>query len=235
MLFALVCFREDKNISDRSYWYRASFPLAAGEEVLCPVGSHDRLQLGVVEQVLETDPDHAPYDLRFIKEIAQKKGARWVRRESLIFKDLGGVRYDEKHFTQPYRLYCGRADVLSEEDKTFLSECGIERVLSCTPPQKKFSEELEREEFFDTLRKLAADEKPTLLLEGDVVGAALLALVGTAKGTLEREFPRIRFDKIPDMEFFLDDIGISREEICLLKERLTVRAANRRTDAERKI
>ena len=57
--FALLRFAEDKNISDRGYWYLSGFPVAAGERVLAPVGMHDRLQCAVVERSLSAAAEDA--------------------------------------------------------------------------------------------------------------------------------------------------------------------------------
>ena len=85
--FAALRFAEDGNLSDRTYWYRCDFALSPGERVLAPVGPHDRLQRAVVERVLEAGAENAPYDLRLIKSVAARDGARLLRAGGAVFQD----------------------------------------------------------------------------------------------------------------------------------------------------
>ena len=74
--FAALRFTEDENIRDRVYWYRCPFGTRAGERVLAPVGSHDRLQCARVERVLLAEEGDAPYDPALLKDVAAPLGAR---------------------------------------------------------------------------------------------------------------------------------------------------------------
>ena len=105
--FAALRFAEDGNLSDRTYWYRCDFALSPGERVLAPVGMHDRLQRAVVERVLEAGAENAPYDLRLIKSVAARDGARLLRAGGAVFRELGGIRYDRKHYTRFGRVLVG--------------------------------------------------------------------------------------------------------------------------------
>ncbi len=99
-LFAALRFCGDKNIADKVYWYLCGFAVSSGERVLAPVGAHNRLQCARVEQTKETDEQNAPYDMRLIKKVAAKYGARGRRLGGFVSRDLGGVRYDNKHYTR---------------------------------------------------------------------------------------------------------------------------------------
>lgn len=106
--FAALRFLEDANISDRVYWYLCEFPLREGERVLAPVGSHDRLQCAAAEKVLEAEEKDAPYDLRLIKRVEAKLGARKFVADGTEYLEFGGVRYDEKRFTRFGRVAFAR-------------------------------------------------------------------------------------------------------------------------------
>ena len=97
--FAALRFTEDPNLKDRVYWYLNDLPLVLGERVLAPVGPHDRLQAARVEKLLSAEEEDAPYDLRLIKRVAAKYGARKLLFGSAELLEFGGVRYDEKHYT----------------------------------------------------------------------------------------------------------------------------------------
>ena len=123
--FAALRFFEDANISDRLYWYLAGFPLTLGEQVLAPVGSHDRLQAARVERLLTAEEKDAPYDLRLLKRVQAKLGARkFVLGEELL--EFGGVRYDEKHYT-PFKKLLLAHEVPKEMGQIF--EYGITKTL----------------------------------------------------------------------------------------------------------
>ena len=99
--FAALRFTEDKNISDKVYWYLCEIPVKDGDRVLAPVGMRDRLQAAVVEQTFSAQAKDAPYDLRLMKSVAAKCGARKLVADGTECLEFGGVRYDEKHYT-PY-------------------------------------------------------------------------------------------------------------------------------------
>ena len=105
--YAALRFAEDENIADRTYWYRCPLAVREGERVFAPVGAHDRIQRAQVERILETDEAHAPYDVRFLKNVAAKCGAYRVKAgEDLLF-EAGGVPYDGKHYTRFGRVLFG--------------------------------------------------------------------------------------------------------------------------------
>lgn len=103
--FAALRFTADENLKDRLYWYLAPFSLNAGEEVLAPVGVHDKLQRAVVERTLEAPLREAPYELALMKRIAARFGDRTFLLGGETVLDFGGVRYDERHYTRLHRLY----------------------------------------------------------------------------------------------------------------------------------
>ena len=123
MQFAALRFERDENLADRTYWYVCPFPVKAGARVLAPVGARDKLQCAVVERAVEADANCAPYDVRLIKQIASPLGARKVVLGSAVCRELGGVLYDEKHYTR-----LGRAIVGNAEDGC---DYGIMYTLSC--------------------------------------------------------------------------------------------------------
>lgn len=123
--FAALRFTEDPNLADRVYWYLAEFPLALGERVLAPVGSHDRLQAARVERTLSADEKDAPYDLRLIKRVAAKYGARKLVCNERELLEFGGVRYDGKHYT-PF----GKLLLAKEPPELPYSAYGAEKLLA---------------------------------------------------------------------------------------------------------
>ena len=102
--FAALRFTEDENIRARVYWYRCACETKAGERVLAPVGSHDRLQCARVERVLFAEEGDAPYDPALLKDVAAPLGARSFLWEGRTCFELGGVRYDQKRFTR-FRVF----------------------------------------------------------------------------------------------------------------------------------
>ncbi len=124
--FAALRFTEDPNLADRVYWYLTEIPLAVGERVLAPVGAHDRLQAARVEKTLSAEEKEAPYDLRLIKKVAAKYGARKLVLDGAELLEFGGVRYDEKRYTPFGKLFLAK-EPLSETET--LSAYGIEKTL----------------------------------------------------------------------------------------------------------
>lgn len=97
--FAALRFTEDKNLADKVYWYVTELPLSEGERVLAPVGPHDRLQAARVEKTVSAEEGDAPYDLRLIKAVTARYGARKLVLGNCELLEFGGVRYDGKHYT----------------------------------------------------------------------------------------------------------------------------------------
>lgn len=100
-LFAALRFTEDPNLADNVYWYLCDFPVKEGDRVLAPVGAHNGLQFARVERVTAGTEQSAPYDMRLIKRIAAKFGARRFPLDcARNCRELGGVRTDGKRFTR---------------------------------------------------------------------------------------------------------------------------------------
>lgn len=127
--FASLRFFEDERISDKLYWYLSGFRLREGEEVLAPVGMHNRLQRAVAERVLDADRGHAPYDLRFIKRVEARYGERRLVFGNCVCFELGGLRYDEKRYTR-YRRILFSAQIPDEEELKKLRAYGVAEVLT---------------------------------------------------------------------------------------------------------
>lgn len=94
-LFAALRFTEDPNLRDRVYWYISTIPVEENERVLAPVGPHDRLQCARVERVSRGTEE--PYPAALCKRVAAKYGAREIAHGCF---ELGGVRYDDRHYTR---------------------------------------------------------------------------------------------------------------------------------------
>ena len=108
--FAALRFTAAANLSDRTYWYLSPFPLREGMRVLAPVGAHDRLQCAAVERVLAAEERDAPYDMRCIKQTAAPLGARRIALPQGFLLELGGLAYDQKHYTRLGRIVVGEGD-----------------------------------------------------------------------------------------------------------------------------
>ena len=130
--FAALRFTEDVNISDRVYWYLSEFPVKVGDRVLAPVGSHDRLQSAVVERTLSALEKDAPYDLRLIKRIAAKSGARKLVAGGMEYLEFGGVRYDEKHFTPFGKILLAKAKSKTTDE---LRTYGVTEIFEDETPE----------------------------------------------------------------------------------------------------
>ena len=127
--FAALRFIEDENISDRVYWYLTAFPLVAGEQVLAPVGAHSRLQCARVERTMRALAENAPYDLRLIKSVVAKYGDRERTFGGTTFWELGGVRYDQKRFTQFHKILFTESNSIPASAEEELARYGVERAL----------------------------------------------------------------------------------------------------------
>lgn len=97
--FVLLKFENDPNLADKAYWYTCDMQVEVGEKVLAPVGIHDRLQAAVVEEIRESEPTTAPYDIRTVKSVMSRLGVRNLSIDSTPLVEFGGARYDEKHYT----------------------------------------------------------------------------------------------------------------------------------------
>ena len=66
--FAAVEFVDDENVVGIKYWYACPFTyVKAGDEVIAPLGRHNRLQKGVVREVRFAEPYNAPFPMYLIK------------------------------------------------------------------------------------------------------------------------------------------------------------------------
>ncbi len=68
--FVSVEFPNDPNVAGYTYWYLCEFDSAeVGSLVVAPLGSHNRMQQGVVRRVMFADEAYAPYPVMKIKRI----------------------------------------------------------------------------------------------------------------------------------------------------------------------
>lgn len=138
--FAALRFLEDENISDRTYWYECAFPVEAGALVLAPVGTHDRLQCARVERVTEADENNAPYDVRLIKRVEAKFGARKLSVGRMACFELGGLKYDSKRYTRFRRvLFTEFADEPTAEEKALLKDYGVTRIMDVSASMEEIA------------------------------------------------------------------------------------------------
>lgn len=128
-LFAALRFFEDERIADRLYWYLSDFRLREGEEVLAPVGTHNRLQRAGVERVLEADREHAPYDMQLIKRVEARYGERRLAAGDCVCFELGGLKYDGKRYTR-YRRILFSLQIPREEELKELRAYGVADILT---------------------------------------------------------------------------------------------------------
>ena len=75
--FAAVEFVDDENVVGIKYWYACPFTyVKEGDEVIAPLGRHNRLQKGVVREVHFAEPYNAPYPMyliKYVKEVVTTK------------------------------------------------------------------------------------------------------------------------------------------------------------------
>lgn len=211
-LYAALRFAEDKNIADRTYWYISGFPVRVGEQVLAPVGMHDRLQRAVVERVVVADEKNAPYDLRLIKSVAARDGARLLRAGGAVFRELGGIRYDRKHYTRYGRVLVGMR--LPSAARAELSGYGVS--LFCDTEENGAAA---------VLRALSRERGCTLIFgdTADMVGGFLLLHAGVPADALPPDiaaaFPHPCGHGRGTEEVFAD-MGLTGAELSRLREKL---------------
>lgn len=121
-MYCALRFLADKNLSERTYWYGSEFNLREGEGVLAPVGAHDKLQLGRVERVLETDPCGFP-----LKQVEARVGERVLIADGVRCVEAGGVLYDDRHYTRFRRALFTEGTPKSDVE---LSAYGVKKFLS---------------------------------------------------------------------------------------------------------
>lgn len=164
--FAALRFSEDINISERIYWYLCEFPVQTGDRVIAPVGFHDRLQAAIVERTLVTDKENAPYDIRLIKSVAAVCGARKLIADGVECLELGGVRYDEKHFTPFGRVLLAKRTPERLDD---LKAYGVTEFLECGAANQEIYEKI-------------AQARGAVLIVGDDGESVFQSLLGLARG-----------------------------------------------------
>mgnify|MGYP001850776089 FL=1 len=75
--FAAIEFTDDPNVAGHTYWYACDLEgIERGDEVLAPLGRHNRLQKGTVRQVRMSKDYEAPYPvylIKYIKDIVKKR------------------------------------------------------------------------------------------------------------------------------------------------------------------
>lgn len=179
--FCALRFIADENLCDRLYWYLSGFPVRTGDRVLAPVGPNDRLQLAVVERTEEADEENAPYPLSLVKRTAAPFGARRLSLPSGgEFLELGGVRYDDRHYTR-FKVFLSRPEPPSAEEKGSLFGYGAKKCFVLPSPAAREFDEL----FF---RALTCRDCALLCGEGArEASARILLFSGVPK---ERVLPR---------------------------------------------
>ena len=188
--FAALRFTEDENLRGRVYWYLIGFPAEEGEEVLAPVGPHDRLQKARVERLLSACEEDAPYDVRFIKRAAAKYGERTVDVDGVPCLEFGGVRCDGRHFTRFGVL-------LSAEETPDLHGLGAYADLAVFVSPKADDERVFR---------AVALGHGALLVGGEAAGIFDI-LLSLAKGEKEAERR-------------MGALGLGEEEVCAPRKKL---------------
>lgn len=188
--FAALRFSEDENIKDRVYWYLTDLPLKENEEVLAPVGVHDRLQKARVELLLSAGEEEAPYDVRLIKRVEAKAGARKLTIGGAVFTEFGGARYDKKHFTRFGRLIFSEG----EGDRAELALYGFETVFKAPMSEN------------NAIYRAIIAGKQTALLGGE--GSKIMHLL----------FSLLQGKK--EAADFLYSVGLSERELAALLVRL---------------
>ena len=189
--YVALRFADDGNLSERLYWYECPFPIREGERALAPVGVHDRLQCGIVERVRRGG--EPPYDVRLLKRAATKLYSRRLPL-SVPCRELGGVKYDEKHYTRFGAFVCA-ASFPSPSDRQILKDYGVtgeilfrEEAFGGDAGQFLTSEEIRR------AMRQAARTKGCVLIAGglpaQIFSAYLLLLAGVSEAAAAEDFFR---------------------------------------------
>lgn len=72
MCFIAVEFPDDPNVVGNKYWYLCEFRGAeVGDNVIAPLGTHNREQKGIIRTVVFADTFDAPYPVKYIKNIGK--------------------------------------------------------------------------------------------------------------------------------------------------------------------
>lgn len=147
--FAALRFTEDENIADKTYWYACDFMAREGEQVLAPVGAHNRLQRAVIERICEAEERAAPYDIKLIKRVAAKYGARKFPLNCVRnCRELGGVKIGEKRYSKfGAYLNCDFPAFMGEEDAELLTDYGVTALIDFREESAKQANERAGEYF----------------------------------------------------------------------------------------
>ncbi len=147
--FAALRFTEDENIADKTYWYACDFMAREGEQVLAPVGAHNRLQRAVIERICEAEERAAPYDIKLIKRVAAKYGARKFPLNCVRnCRELGGVKIGEKRYSKfGAYLSCDFPAFMGEEDAELLTDYGVTALIDFREESAKQANERAGEYF----------------------------------------------------------------------------------------
>ncbi len=147
--FAALRFTEDENIADKTYWYACDFMAREGEQVLAPVGAHNRLQRAVIERICEAEERAAPYDIKLIKRVAAKYGARKFPLNCVRnCCELGGVKIGEKRYSKfGAYLNCDFPAFMGEEDAELLTDYGVTALIDFREESAKQANERAGEYF----------------------------------------------------------------------------------------
>lgn len=189
--YVALMFEDDGNLRGRLYWYETEIALKAGDKVIAPVGAHDRLQCGTVERTLRGEP---PYDENLIKRVAAKLHARRLPL-SVPCRELGGMKYDEKHYTRFGAFVCAKSAQLSASDREILSAYGAtETIVFGADTFVGDAAAFLTSECAKTALGKAARAKDCALIAGDLraelFSAFLLLLAGVAEKTAAEDFLR---------------------------------------------
>lgn len=70
LCFVAIDFVDDPNVSGYGYWYICEIAgVAIGDKVIAPIGKHDKLQEGIVRNIIFDYEYNAPYPMYGIKYI----------------------------------------------------------------------------------------------------------------------------------------------------------------------
>ena len=92
-----------------------------------------------MEKTLSAGEQDAPYDMRLIKRVAAKYGARKLVENGAEFLEFGGVRYDEKHYTPFGKLLLAKEPLPAS---CGIGAYGVEKTLSLSADDPALYEEI---------------------------------------------------------------------------------------------
>ena len=90
--FAAVEFTDDPNVAGHRYWYACPYEdVEPGDEVLAPLGRHNRLQKGTVRETRFSRDYEAPfpiYIIKYIKDVVKKRQGAAIMYKIIEKKSL---------------------------------------------------------------------------------------------------------------------------------------------------